>query len=82
MKIVDQKPFSFHFKCRGCKSKLVAEIEDVKVGYFGANYGGDTPSRQYYVSCPVCGTNHILKDHELTPKVRERADRTDRRRRR
>ncbi len=81
MKIVDEKPFNFRFQCRSCTSRLVAEIDDVKVGYFGANYGGDTPDREYYVECPVCGTTRILKYNETTPKVRERADRTDRRRR-
>jgi C4-type Zn-finger protein len=81
MKIVDEKPFNFGFECRVCKSQLVAEIDDVKVGYFGANYGGDTPDREYYVTCPVCETDRILKYNETTPKVRQRADRTDRRNR-
>ena len=81
MKVVNEQPFGLEFVCRVCKSQLVAEIGDVKVGYFGANYGGDTPDREYYVDCPVCGTHRILKYNELTPKVREQADKTDRRRR-
>ncbi len=81
MKITREQPFGFGFECRGCRSQLVAEIEDVKVGYFGANYGGDRPSREYYVECPVCGTHHIIKYSETTPKVREQADKTERKRR-
>jgi DNA-directed RNA polymerase subunit RPC12/RpoP len=81
VKITREQPFGFEFECRGCKSQLVAEIGDVKVGYFGANYGGDSPEREYYVDCPVCGTHRILKYNEVTPKVREQADKTDRRRR-
>ena len=82
MKIVDEKPSGFEFECRGCKSRLLAEVEDVKVGYFGANYGGDTPDREYYVTCPVCGTDRVLKYNETTPKMRQHGDRTDRRHRR
>lgn len=81
MKVVDEKPFGIEFVCQVCKSKLIAEADDVKVGYFGANYGGDSPERKYYVECAVCGTIRILKISEITPKVRERADRTDRRNR-
>lgn len=79
MKIVDEKPYGIEFNCQACKSQLIAEIDDVKVGYFGANYGGDVPTRQYYVECPVCGTHRILKYSELTPKVRETADRKEKR---
>jgi hypothetical protein len=74
MRVIEEKPFNVEFECRCCKSKLQAEPEDVKIGYFGANYGGDTPDREYYVTCPVCGTDKILKHNELTPKVRELAD--------
>lgn len=74
MKVVEEKPFGVEFECRCCKSRLLAEADDVKVGYFGANYGGDSPSREYYVTCVVCGTDKTLKHNELTPKVRELAD--------
>lgn len=81
MKVVREQPFNLEFECRSCKSQLVAESGDVQVGYFGANYGGDTPDREYYVTCPVCGTIRILKYNELNPKVRAEADKKDRRRR-
>jgi len=77
VKIVQEQPFGFEFECRGCRSQLVAEIADVKVGYFGANYGGERPVRKYYVSCPVCGTDRVLEYNQTTPKVREQADKTD-----
>lgn len=81
MRIVNAKPYEFEFECRDCGSKLIAEADDVKVGYFGANYGGDSPERQYYVQCPICGTQRVLHENQTTPDVRKSADRTDRRRR-
>lgn len=81
MKVVRVSSPGFEFTCRKCKSVLVAEADDVLVGYFGANYGGDTPSREYYVTCAVCGTIRILKYHELTPNMRAAADKKERRRR-
>lgn len=66
MKVVKEQPFGFEFECRGCKSQLVAKIGDVRIGYFGANYGGDTSDREH---------------NETTPKVREQANKTNRRRR-
>lgn len=77
MKIVHERPFSYEFTCRGCKSQLVAETEDVQVGYFGANYGGDSPEREYCVTCPICGTDHIIERSRTTPNVRANADRKE-----
>lgn len=74
MKILDAKPFAYLFECHKCGSQLEAEAEDVQVGYFGANYGGDRPERTYYVTCPVCGTDKTLGVDELTPAVRQLAD--------
>ena len=79
MKIIEEKPFLKRYKCRECKSTLEADIDDVQVGYFGANYGGDTPDREYYVECPVCGDERILKDSEVTGKVRRVADAKEKR---
>jgi len=70
VKIIDEKPFGFEFECEGCKSRLNAEADDVRVGYYGANYGGDQPTRGYYVICPVCETEKRLKDTDVPPKVR------------
>jgi hypothetical protein len=80
MKIVDEQPFNYEFTCRGCKSQLIAEADDVLVGYFGANYGGDLPDRQYYVTCPVCETDKTLKHGDVTPRVRAMADRKEKKR--
>lgn len=80
MKVIDEKPFNFEFECRCCHSRLAAEASDVKVGYFGANYGGDTPERGYYVDCVVCGTTRQLDYYkETTPNVRELADSKEKR---
>lgn len=74
MRIVEEKPFEHEFECPTCKSRLVAEAGDVKFGYFGANYGGDTSTRECYVTCPVCGTDKVLDRTDVTPKVREQAE--------
>ena len=80
MKITREQPFGFEFECRGCKSQLVAEIEDVRVGYFGGG-GDERPSREYYVECPVCGTHRVIEYNKTTPKVRAQADKTKRKQR-
>ena len=84
MQILDEGPSNFHyeFKCKGCKAKLAATEDDVKVGYFGANYGGDTPSREYYVECPRCGTDRILERNRIPRMVQLKADETEKRKNR
>jgi predicted RNA-binding Zn-ribbon protein involved in translation (DUF1610 family) len=72
MKIIEAN--SPRFECRSCKSILEIEPQDVAVGYFGANYGGDTPEREYYVTCPICGTDKILRSGEISPAARKAAD--------
>jgi len=76
VKILDEGPSDFHhkFTCKGCKAKLAAETNDVVVGYFGSNYGGDRPTREYYVECPRCGTDHKLDRNKIPMMVRQKAD--------
>jgi C4-type Zn-finger protein len=57
--------FKYEFTCLGCGAKLRAAQSDVKTGYFGANYGGDTPYKALYVTCPVCDRDHELRDVKL-----------------
>lgn len=40
---------------------MEVEKEDLKTGWFGANYGGETPDKLEYVNCPECGKT-IFKD--------------------
>lgn len=67
--------FEYKFKCtrKGCKKTFIAEADDVDVAYFGQNWGGDKRAREYYVQCPSCGTDHIIKE-SLPDAVREKAD--------
>ncbi len=61
MKVIT--PAASEFKrltCNTCKAVLEIDIADVKIGYFGANYGGETPDKEQYVECPECGNNVIL----------------------
>ena len=76
MQILDNGPsgFYYEFKCKGCKAKLAADEDDVQVGYFGANYGGDSPSREYYAECPRCGTEHKIPFSKIPLLVRQKAD--------
>ncbi|HEY9585581.1 MAG TPA: hypothetical protein VJJ02_03270 [Candidatus Paceibacterota bacterium] len=73
MKVLERKPWSWVFNCKGCGSKLEAEPGDVVVGYFGGSYceNGD---REYYVSCPECGTDTIVTRSKLTAAVTKSAD--------
>jgi Zn finger protein HypA/HybF involved in hydrogenase expression len=76
MKIVDEKPFNYEFKCRQCSSRLIAEIDDVRVGDFGSS---DMSHYKYYVVCPVCHADHVLKDSLVPPHVRNVANKKGRR---
>lgn len=42
MKVIEEKPWSCVFECRGCGSKLEAEAGDVRVGH-----------TEFYVTCMV-----------------------------
>lgn len=66
MEILSEKPFSYDFECRDCGSSLRASASDLKTGMFGANYGGETPNREFYVECPVCGAHRVV-DRKLVP---------------
>lgn len=69
MEIVEEKPYKYHFDCKCCQSKLIADSNDVHIGSFGASYGGESGERRYYVVCPVCETNNLLEDADVPPKV-------------
>lgn len=68
MKIVDPKPFIFPFECRGCKSKLEAGAEDVRMS-------SDSDGTDYYVVCPLCDTTKLIETKDLTPRAIQMARR-------
>ena len=76
MKVLKKKPWSWVFTCKGCGSKLEAEMGDVRVGYFGGSYceNGD---KEYYVSCPECGETEFVPERKLSPAVSEAADKKE-----
>lgn len=51
------------FTCGGCKSVLKLSEADVEIGFFGANYGGDRPEREYCYTCVLCGKDNIISSH-------------------
>lgn len=55
MKILKRAEWKHEFTCRGCKSTLLAEADDVRVGDFGSCGDYDT---EFYVECPICETCH------------------------
>lgn len=78
-RVISSTAWSHTFVCRRCQAVAEAETADVRFGYFGANYGGESPQPAFYVVCPACGSNHFLADAAITPNVakaaRERAGR-------
>lgn len=73
MKVVEdrsmQGDFPIRWDCRACKSTIEADDpQDVKVGWFGANWGGESKEKELYVECPVCGDSKVL-DWELRARV-------------
>lgn len=69
MKVLDAKPW-LHFTGRGCKSKLEADVSDVKC-HAGRDISG-CYEENYYVKCPVCGTERSLSYEEAPPIARKK----------
>lgn len=69
MKVLDAKPWLL-FKCAGCKSKLEADVSDVKC-HAGRDISG-CYGEDYYVKCPVCGTERSLSYEEVPPIARKK----------
>ena len=74
MKVLKRVPWSHKFTCKGCKSVLEAEPSDVRLGEFGACMG-DSGEMKYYVTCTVCGDDHVLKDSQVPQDVQNGAER-------
>lgn len=69
MKVVEdrsmQGDFPIRWDCKGCHSTIEADDPaDVKMGWFGANYGGESPDKELYLACPICGSSRILSWEE------------------
>lgn len=56
-------------KCSGCKAVVSITIDDVSIGFYGANYGGDTPEEHICASCCVCGTDIRLDPAYSAPPL-------------
>ncbi len=48
--------------CGSCEAELEATEADFAVGYFGANYGGDTGEPGLYFLCPICDDTVRVSD--------------------
>ena len=76
MKVIKRVPWSHKFTCRGCKSELEAEPNDVRFGEFGAvAYAGESGEMKFYVRCTVCESDHILKDSVVPQDIANGAKR-------
>lgn len=74
MKVLEEVapvPWTQEFECKGCKSKLKAEEEDIRARQETQTpaYASDTT---YYVVCPVCSTDHYLVDNAIPWRVKKR----------
>jgi hypothetical protein len=66
-KILKEKPWRWVFECRNCQTKIEAGIDDVECAYF-------SDELEYYVVCPVCGTNNLSGwKVSIPPKAQEGA---------
>ncbi|RJR07434.1 hypothetical protein C4588_06825 [Candidatus Parcubacteria bacterium] len=76
VEIVSKPEEGWHYDwscdAKGCHSKLRAAISDVNVDSFGGN-AWEKGEYKYYVTCPVCGTQHRIKDEEVPPLARTAA---------
>lgn len=70
MKVIENKPWAFPFDCKGCGSKLEAEVRDVRVRIVGSFDDFET---EYYVTCAVCETLHKVPFNRITPAVDQSA---------
>ncbi len=68
MKVIKAKSWMI-YECGGCKSKLEADIGDVWCSA-GTDISG-TYDEDYYITCPVCGTNRHLSYKEVPPKAKK-----------
>lgn len=69
------KKYTVKKTCGGCKAELQATEDDMKVGQFGANYGGDSPDPGIYFECPVCDSDVRVPD--APDSLMERIERRD-----
>lgn len=61
--------------CPGCKAELEASEPDLKVGFFGPSWGGETPEKSLYFECPVCCTD--IKVSEAPRTLLSRIEKRD-----
>lgn len=53
MKVTKRSKWTRTLRCKGCKSELEIEADDVRQGDFGCGYGDDHDFK-FYVHCAVC----------------------------
>lgn len=66
------KRWSYRCDCKGCGAALEAGLKDVEWAYFGGGYC-ERGDKRYYIACPVCGTDCIIPDEQVTPLVELKA---------
>lgn len=66
MKVIEKKEWNYTFTCRGCKSTLETQPEDVKKASFGVYDDFET---EYYVTCPECLTENTIPKSKIWPST-------------
>lgn len=75
VKILKGPPeFTVTQDCPGCKASLEATAVDMKIVSFWPNWGGETPDKDLYFSCPVCDYDVRVKGypHSLMTRIEKR----------
>lgn len=72
VKVLREHPW-WRFNCPNCLSHLEASPTDVEYAWFGANWGGESPEKRFYVSCPICGENNFVPNDKLTNAIEQQA---------
>lgn len=73
MKIVStpSEEFEYKFKCRNCKSVLIASIDDIGYGDF-RGYCDDYADMRFYSTCLLCESDHIIPDSAINPIIQKK----------
>jgi hypothetical protein len=62
MKILEAPKFEVRVCCEACGALLlVEEGDEIRHGTFGRDYRGDGGTLKYYVLCPRCDSNVVIR---------------------
>lgn len=72
MKVIKQGEWKRRLTCKGCKSVLEANCDDVRYGDYSENYE-DEFKGNFYIRCPICERHNQLKEKDVPSFIQEEA---------